>query len=108
MTKSLGRALAPHIRVNAVCPGFIDTAIWEKLNLSTEEREAMRQASIAATPLQLEPKPELVARSILFLASELSAHLTGQLVTSDAGTLLGVYQRWFNTDKPASTASEDE
>ena len=108
MTKSLGRALAPHIRVNAVCPGFIDTAIWEKLNLSTEEREAMRQASIAETPLQLEPKPELVARSILFLASELSAHLTGQLVTSDAGTLLGVYQRWFNTDKPASTASEGE
>ncbi|MGX4675961.1 SDR family NAD(P)-dependent oxidoreductase [SAR92 clade bacterium H246] len=95
VTKSLGRALAPEIRVNAVCPGFIDTEIWQKLNLSAEEREEMRQANIAETPLQLEAKPELIARSILFLASELSAHLTGQLIASDGGMLLGVYQPWF-------------
>ena len=107
MTKSLGRALAPHIRVNAICPGFIDTPIWEKLNLSEEKMEAMRQASIAETPLQMDPKPALIARSILFLASDLSAHLTGQLITSDGGTLLGVYQRWFDTDKPISPAAED-
>lgn len=96
MTKSLGRALAPSIRVNAVCPGFIDTPIWDKLDLTDEEREAQRQANIAETPLQLEAKPELIARSILFLASDLSAHLTGQLVTSDGGMLLGVYQPWFD------------
>jgi len=98
LTKSLARALAPHIRINAVCPGFIDTEIWEKLNLSAEERDAMRQASIAETPLHLEAKPALIARSIVFLASELSAHLTGQLLTSDGGSQLGVYQRWFKTE----------
>ena len=95
MTRSLGRALAPEIRVNAVCPGFIDTPIWDKLNLTPEEREAERLANIAETPLQIEAKPELIARSILFLATELSAHLTGQLITSDGGMLQGVYQHRF-------------
>ena len=99
MTKSLGRALAPHIRVNAVCPGFIDTQLWDKLNLSEAQRETMRQANIAETPLQLEASPELIARSILFLASDLSAHLTGQLLTSDGGMLLGVYQHMFEKNK---------
>ena len=98
LTKSLGRALAPSIRVNAVCPGFIDTPIWDKLDLTDEEREVQRQANIAETPLQLEAKPELIARSILFLASDLSVHLTGQLVTSDGGMLLGVYQPWFGNE----------
>ena len=98
MTKSLGRALAPHIRVNAVCPGFIDTQLWNKLNLSADQREAMRQANIEETPLQLEASPEIISRSILFLASDLSAHLTGQLLTSDGGMLLGVYQKMFEKD----------
>ena len=95
MTKSLGRALAPSIRVNAVCPGFIDTPLWDKLNLSAQEREAHRQANIAETPLRLDATPELIARSVLFLASDLSANSTGQLLTSDGGMLLGVYQRMF-------------
>ena len=108
LTKSLGRALAPHIRVNAVCPGFIDTPLWKKLNLSDEKMEAMRQASMAETPLQLEATPELIARSILFLASDLSAHLTGQLLTSDGGSQLGVYQRWFDDEvSGAGLAAED-
>ena len=101
MTKSLGRALAPSIRVNAVCPGFIDTPIWDKLSLTDDEREAQRRANIAETPLQLEAKPELIARSVLFLASDLSAHLTGQLITSDGGMLLGVYQPWFDEESPS-------
>ena len=95
MTKSLGRALAPSIRVNAVCPGFIDTPLWDKLNLSEEEREEQRQANISETPLQMEASPEIIARSVLFLASDLSAHLTGQLITSDGGMLLGTYQHMF-------------
>ena len=95
VTKSLGRALAPHIRVNAICPGMIDTPIFDKLNLSSEQHEAMWKANLAQTPLQLKPKPELIARSILFLASDLSAHLTGQLLKSDGGGSLGIYQNMF-------------
>ena len=95
ITKSLGRALAPEIRVNAVCPAFINTPIWDKLELSAEQRETQQQANIQRMPLQLEATPEIVARSILFLASDLSAHLTGQLITSDGGALLGKYQPMF-------------
>ena len=96
LTKSLGRALAPNIRVNAVCPGLIDTPIFDKMNLSDQQREAMWQSCLAETPLQLFPSPELIARSILFLASELSSHLTGQLINSDGGGQLGVYQKMFD------------
>ena len=96
LTKSLGRALAPRIRVNAVCPGMVDTPIFDKMNLSKEQRNAMWQSCLADTPLQIFPSPELIARSIMFLASDLSAHLTGQLINSDGGASLGVYHRMFD------------
>jgi len=97
MTKSLGRALAPEIRMNAVCPAFINTPIWEKrlVEMSESERAAWIDREKSSTPLQLEGTPEIIARSILFLSSDLSAHLTGQLLTSDGGALLGVYQSMF-------------
>ena len=97
MTKSLGRALAPKIRVNAVCPAFINTPIWEKrlVEMSEAQRIAWLENEKTSTPLQLENTPELIVRSILFLASDLSAHLTGQLLSSDGGMLLGAYQSMF-------------
>ena len=97
MTRSLGRALAPEIRVNAVCPAFINTPIWNKrlVEMSAEQKLAWLDNEKSSTPLQLENTPELIARSILFLTSDLSAHLTGQLLTSDGGTLLGAYQSMF-------------
>ena len=75
---------------------MIDTPIFDKMKLSDQQREAMWQSCLADTPLQLFPSPELIARSILFLASELSDHLTGQLLTSDGGGQLGVYQKIFD------------
>lgn len=98
MTKSLGRALAPEIRVNAVCPAFIPTPLWDKKigNMPTQEWEALRKTWALSTPLQLEGTPEIISRTILFLASDLSAHLTGQLITSDGGDQLGVYQPMFD------------
>ena len=97
MTKSLGRALAPEIRMNAVCPAFINTPIWEKrlVEMSESERAAWIDREKSSTPLQLEGTPEIIARSMLFLASDLSVHLTGQLLTSDGGALLGAYQSMF-------------
>ena len=96
MTKSLGRSLAPEIRVNAICPGFMNTPLWDKLNLSDGERQEQQKQFIAFTPLQTEPTAEIVARSILFLASDLSEHLAGQLLTSDGGMALGVYKSMFD------------
>jgi len=103
MTKSMGRALAPAIRVNAVCPAFIPTPLWDKKigNIPTEEWEALRKTWALSTPLQLEGSPEIISRTILFLTSDLSAHLTGQLITSDGGDQLGVYQPMFEKNEPS-------
>jgi len=91
MTKALGRALAPTIRVNAICPGMVITSLWDKLEHTEAQRAQWLKDVIAEIPLKREPTPELVARSILYLASDLSAHLTGQLLTADGGTSLGLY-----------------
>lgn len=91
LTKSLGRALAPTIRVNAVCPGMVITPLWDKLEHTDEQRAAWLKDVIASIPLQTEPTPEIIARSILYLASDLSSHLTGQLITVDGGSSLGLY-----------------
>ena len=101
MTKSLARALAPEIRVNAVCPAFINTPLWDKKigDMPKHEWEALRETWALSTPLQLEGTPEIISRTILFLASDLSMHLTGQLVTSDGGDQLGVYQPMFEQPK---------
>lgn len=99
MTKSLGRALAPSIRVNAVCPAFMNTPIWDKrvAQLPPQQWTDLRNSYKSATPLQIEGDAEIVSRTILFLASEMSAHLTGQILLSDGGGALGVYRSMFET-----------
>jgi 3-oxoacyl-[acyl-carrier protein] reductase len=95
LTRSLGRALAPNIRVNAICPGMVMTPLWDKLQHTEAQRATWLDTVIAEIPLKKEPTAEIIARSILYLASDLSAHLTGQLITADGGTSLGLYQSMF-------------
>jgi 3-oxoacyl-[acyl-carrier protein] reductase len=88
MTLSLARALGPKIRVNAVCPGFIDTPWFGKGN--DEARiERMRQGVIATTPLAVASTAEDIAGATVFLASPASRHITGETLLVDAGTHLG-------------------
>ncbi len=88
MTLSLARALAPKIRVNAVCPGFIDTP-WFGRGMSDEAVSGMRKAVAAATPLKVASTAEDIAASAVFLASPASRHITGETLIVDAGTHLG-------------------
>lgn len=88
MTLSLARALAPKIRVNAVCPGFIDTP-WFTKGLSDERAEKMRQGAAANTPLKAASTAEDVAGATVFLASKAARHITGETLLVDAGTHLG-------------------
>jgi 3-oxoacyl-[acyl-carrier protein] reductase len=88
MTLSLARALAPKIRVNAVCPGFIDTP-WFGKGLSEGTIERMRAGVAAATPLQAASTAEDIAGATVFLASPASRHVTGETLLVDAGTHLG-------------------
>jgi len=88
MTISLARALAPKIRVNALCPGFIDTP-WFERGMDKEALERMRKGVAASTPLQLASNAADIAAAAVFLASPGSRHITGETLLVDAGTHLG-------------------
>jgi 3-oxoacyl-[acyl-carrier protein] reductase len=88
MTISLARALAPKIRVNALCPGFIDTP-WFGRGMDAEALGRMRQAVAASTPLQVASSAEDIAGAAVFLASPAARHITGETLLVDAGTHLG-------------------
>jgi 3-oxoacyl-[acyl-carrier protein] reductase len=88
MTLSMARALAPRIRVNAVCPGFIDTP-WFGKGMSAATVERIRANAEATTPLKAASKPEDIAAATVFLASPASRHVTGETLLVDAGMHLG-------------------
>ena len=88
MTLSLARALAPRIRVNAICPGFIDTR-WFPDAFGAETTERIRQRIIDTTPLKAASKPEDIADAGLFLISDAARHITGETLMVDAGLHLG-------------------
>lgn len=84
ITLSLARALAPAIRVNTVCPGYIDTP-WFTKGRGADAAAKVREAVIARVPLQAASTAEDIAQLICFLATPPSAHMTGELVRMDAG-----------------------
>ena len=88
LTLSLARALAPRIRVNAVCPGFIDTP-WFGKGMSEERVARLREGSAAATPLKVVSSADDIAATAAFLASRQSRHVTGETLLVDAGSHLG-------------------
>lgn len=88
MTLSLARALAPKIRVNAICPGFIDTP-WFGKGMSESAVDRIRANAAAGTPLKAASTPEDIAAAAVFLASPASRHVTGETLLVDAGSHLG-------------------
>jgi 3-oxoacyl-[acyl-carrier protein] reductase len=88
MTKALARALAPKIRVNAICPAFIDTR-WFTDAFGEEKTQEVRERMINITPLKAACKPEDIAEAALFLASDASRYITGETLIIDAGIHLG-------------------
>src|SRR5260370_2600740 len=94
MTISLARALAPKIRVNAICPGFIDTP-WYGRSLQKASLNQLRENVVAMTPLKVASTAADVAVSAVFLASPSSPHITGETVIVDAALPLAVspYQK---------------
>lgn len=88
MTLSLARALAPKIRVNAICPGFIDTR-WFTDAFSAQTTARIRERMIDTTPLKAASRPEDIADAALFLVSDAARHVTGETLLVDAGLHLG-------------------
>ena len=83
LTKSLAKELASRgVRANAIAPGFIKTAMTDKLN------ESQVEAMLSNIPMKSLGEPEDVAKAALFLASDLSAYITGQVLTVDGGMVM--------------------
>ncbi len=87
MTFSLARALAPAIRVNAVCPGYIDTP-WFTKGRGAEAAKMVRDMVTAKSPLKIASSAEDIAELVCFLASPASRTLTGEVMRIDAGAHL--------------------
>ncbi|WP_372899265.1 SDR family NAD(P)-dependent oxidoreductase [Stieleria sp.] len=82
MTKSLARVLAPEVRVNAVCPGPIDSR-WIKEGNPKWDLDAM----VAGYPIPKASQPDDIADAVLFFATG-TAMTTGQILSVDGGQTL--------------------
>ena len=83
-TRAVAREVGSrNIRVNAICPGFIDTPMTQPMS------PLMRKAVTARTPLGRWAEPEEVARTALFLASDDSSFFTGQWLSPNGGLFIG-------------------
>jgi 3-oxoacyl-[acyl-carrier protein] reductase len=87
ITYSLARALAPLIRVNTVCPGYIDTP-WFTKGRGVEGAAKVRDAVVAKVPLKRASTAEDVANLVYFLATPQSSNMTGEVMRLDAGAHL--------------------
>ena len=83
-TRAVAREVGSrNIRVNAICPGFIDTPMTRPMS------PLMRQAVTMHTPLGRWAEPEEVAKTALFLASDDSSFFTGQWLSPNGGLFIG-------------------
>jgi 3-oxoacyl-[acyl-carrier protein] reductase len=84
-TKSLASELASSgIRVNCVAPGWVDTDMCEEVFRTPGYRNKVEES----IPLKRVPPPEDVAGPILFLASDLARHITGEVLNVNGGSVL--------------------
>lgn len=80
LTKATAKELAArNITVNAVAPGFIATEMTDKLS------EAVREEACKSIPLKEFGRPEDVAETVVFLASDRARYITGQVISVDGG-----------------------
>lgn len=84
LTRSMALELAPAVRVNAVCPGFILTPMQE-----AEYSLEMQRAFARKIPLGRLGRPEEAAALFAFLASDEAAFITGQAFVIDGGEIAG-------------------
>jgi NAD(P)-dependent dehydrogenase (short-subunit alcohol dehydrogenase family) len=84
LTRSLALQLAPRIRVNAICPGMVDTPMANSAAMTPEQRAAW----VATYPLGRPATVDEVATVIVFLLSAASSYVTGAAWAVDGGRSL--------------------
>jgi len=92
LTQTLSVELAPHnIRVNAIAPGFIEVPrFWKQF---PNYEQTVRRARLAKVPLGRMGVPDDVGDLAVFLASDASSYITGQVIRLDGGLVTTVYYK---------------
>jgi NAD(P)-dependent dehydrogenase (short-subunit alcohol dehydrogenase family) len=86
LTRNLALELASRqIRVNAICPGYIDTPMWDEWLRSSSDPEALANETEALHPLGRRGKPQDVASAVAYLAGPQSSWITGTCLVVDGG-----------------------
>ena len=86
LAQSLAAELSPRkIRVNCIAPGPTRTSFWEKIQTAKKGRDSAKGNSGRGRPAGDMGRPEDVAETTLFLASDLAAHISGQEIVVDGG-----------------------
>jgi NAD(P)-dependent dehydrogenase (short-subunit alcohol dehydrogenase family) len=88
LTRDMARDLGPHqIRVNAICPGCIDTPMMERSLRRNGDPSSARQKMQSAIPLRRLGDPKEIANAAAFLASDLASYISGVALVVDGGLL---------------------
>ncbi|WIX33005.1 SDR family oxidoreductase [Salinicola sp. JS01] len=83
MTHALAVSLGPEIRVNAICPGWIETGPWQKAAQRSQPEH--REIDRTQHPVGRVGEPQDVAATVAFLASDKAGFITGQHISVDGG-----------------------
>jgi len=84
LTRSMARELAPTVRVNAIAPGVILTDLHNRLSTQAGLESLAQQ-----TPLKRNGQPEECASAVVFLSSDASSFITGQVIEINGGLWMG-------------------
>jgi NAD(P)-dependent dehydrogenase (short-subunit alcohol dehydrogenase family) len=93
LTQSAAFSFAPHITVNAICPGLVETDMWQRMDRDWTALQGMQpgqawQQRVAAVPMGRAQQPDDVAGLALYLASPAADYMTGQSINIDGGLMM--------------------
>lgn len=92
MTKAMALELAPQVRVNSVCPGYVDTDMVRRDFIDQAGDPAQFEAELLrGTPLRRFAKPSEIAGAVCYLSGPDSGFITGSCLSIDGGTSAGSY-----------------
>ena len=90
MTRAMALEVAPDVRVNCVCPGFVDTDMTRRDHIEKQDDPAAVEQWLADyAPLKRITTPEEIAQGVLYLASHDARFITGATLAIDGGTTAG-------------------
>jgi NAD(P)-dependent dehydrogenase (short-subunit alcohol dehydrogenase family) len=90
VTRALALELAPDVRVNCVCPGYVDTDMVRRDMIEKATDPAVAEAEVMSyAPLKRMARPEEVGKAIAYLASDDAGFITGAALAMDGGSTAG-------------------